>query len=103
MADPGGVAGAPPPQQDPILSFSHMFSPKSTHVGGRRPPPPQREILDPPLNSVQIMKSTKDVIYVMTCLVNRGLCVCGFAHVIPITNYASTQLCSQRMLEYVKS
>ena len=36
-----------PPQQDPILSFSHMFLPKSTHVGGRCPPP--REILDPPL------------------------------------------------------
>ena len=44
---------APPPQQDPILSFSHMFLPKSTHIGGRHPPtarrPPQREILDPPL------------------------------------------------------
>ena len=25
---------------DPILSLSHMFLPKSAHVGGRRPPPP---------------------------------------------------------------
>ena len=36
------IQGAPParapPQQDPILSFLHMFLPKSTHVGGRRPP-----------------------------------------------------------------
>ena len=37
LADPGGAAGAPP-QQDPILSFSHTFLPKSTHVGGRCPP-----------------------------------------------------------------
>ena len=33
----GGTAGAP--QQDPMLSFSHMFLPKSTHIGGRCPPP----------------------------------------------------------------
>ena len=26
------------PQQDPILSFLHMFSPKSTHIRGRSPP-----------------------------------------------------------------
>ena len=48
----GGSRGAPPaplPQQDPILSFSHTFSLKSTSVGGRRTPPPQREILDPQL------------------------------------------------------
>ena len=28
---------APPPEQDQILSFLHMFSPKSTCVGGWRP------------------------------------------------------------------
>ena len=28
----------PPPQQVQFLSFSHMFSPKSVRVGGRRPP-----------------------------------------------------------------
>ena len=38
LADPGGAAGARPPQQDPFLSFSHMFLPKSVCVGGRRPP-----------------------------------------------------------------
>ena len=43
----GGVPGARPPLWDPILSFSHTFSPKSAHVGGPRPP--LREILDPPL------------------------------------------------------
>ena len=49
----GGSRGAlparapPPPQQDPFLSFSHMFLLKSVRIGGRRPP--QREILDPPL------------------------------------------------------
>ena len=43
----GGVPGA-------ILSFSHTFSPKSAHVGGPRPPPPNRctpslrEVLDTP-------------------------------------------------------
>ena len=45
---------APPPQQDQILLFLHMFSPKSACVGGWRPlqrglAPPQREVLDPPL------------------------------------------------------
>ena len=36
-----GVPPSPPPaQQDPILSFSYTFSPKSAHVGGQRPPPP---------------------------------------------------------------
>ena len=47
-------ARAPPPQQDQILSFLHMFSPKSACVGGWHPlqqglAPPQWEILDPPL------------------------------------------------------
>ena len=30
-------AHAPPPLQDPILSFSHTFSLKSAHVGGQNP------------------------------------------------------------------
>ena len=54
----GGATGACPPQQDQFLSFSHMFSPKCVCVRGwcppatgRRPPPPQREILDPPLRT----------------------------------------------------
>ena len=50
LADPGGAPGAPP-QHDPNLSFSHMFSLKSIRVGGWRPPNrsahPQRKILDP--------------------------------------------------------
>ena len=56
LADPGGAAGAPP-QQDPILSFSHMFG-RNTHVSelGAPPPtgrrPPQRKILDPPLQVI---------------------------------------------------
>ena len=33
----GGAAGAAL-QQDPILSFSHTFLPKSAHIEGRRPP-----------------------------------------------------------------
>ena len=34
------IQGAPPdpPQWDPILSFPHTFLPKSTSIGGRRPP-----------------------------------------------------------------
>ena len=58
----------PPPQQDQILSFLHMFSLKSTCVGGWRPlqlglapppppPPPQREILDPPLVLLSLRKN----------------------------------------------
>ena len=53
----GGFRGgaSAPSQQDPILLFSHMFSPKSVGVGGWRPqrvgPPPQREILDSPLHA----------------------------------------------------
>ena len=55
----GGSRGACPvhaPLWDPILSFLHKFSLKSAHVRGprppptgARPPPPLREILDPPL------------------------------------------------------
>ena len=33
-----GRAGARPPLQDPILSFSHTFSLKSAHVGSQKPP-----------------------------------------------------------------
>ena len=54
------IQGAPPacaPPTDPILSFSHMFSPKSVRVGGRRPPPnrsaPPNKILDPPLHLIK--------------------------------------------------
>ena len=48
LVDLGGAAGARLHSQwDPILSFSHIFPPKNTCVGGRRPP--QREILDPQL------------------------------------------------------
>ena len=43
------LAWPPPQQQDPFLWFSHSSSPKSVRVGGRCPPPPQREILDLPL------------------------------------------------------
>ena len=38
LVDLGGVPGAcPPPPWDPILSFSHTFSPKCAHVGGPHP------------------------------------------------------------------
>ena len=33
-----GSTGMPPPQQDPIPSFLHTFSPKSARVRGRCPP-----------------------------------------------------------------
>ena len=61
LADPGGGAAGAPPQQDPILLFSHMFLPKSAHIGGQRPPPqrfgvPQWEILDPLLGHFGIAK-----------------------------------------------
>ena len=49
----GGVPGARHPLWDPILSFLHTFSPKSTCIGGPHPPngctPPLWKILDPPL------------------------------------------------------
>ena len=40
------VSGMRPPQQDQILSFLHMFSPKSACVGGWRPL--QRGLAPPP-------------------------------------------------------
>ena len=53
LADLGGRAGCTPSPLDPILSFSHTFSPKSTRIGGPRPPngctPLLWEILDLPL------------------------------------------------------
>ena len=39
LVDPGGAVGAPPPQQDPFLSFAHTFLLKSVRIGGWRPPP----------------------------------------------------------------
>ena len=40
LADPGGgAAGTPPPPTGSISFFSHMFSPKSVRIGGRRLPP----------------------------------------------------------------
>ena len=41
----GGRAGCTPSHMDPILLFSHTFSPKSACIGGKRPrdgctPPP---------------------------------------------------------------
>ena len=47
----GGSRGRTPGtlRMDPILSFSHTFSPKSTHVRGPRP---LREILNPPLEGL---------------------------------------------------
>ena len=59
LADPGG-APRRPPQQDQFLSFSHMFLLKSVRIGGW-PPPPQREILDPPL--VMIPRSIQNTVF----------------------------------------
>ena len=57
LADPGRapLAHTPPPQQDPFLSFSHMFLLKSVCVRdwcphNRLVSPPQRETLDLPLH-----------------------------------------------------
>ena len=38
----------PRPIRDPIVSFSHPFSPKSTHIGGRHPP----QVGRPPLGNL---------------------------------------------------
>ena len=38
LADLGGRARRTPPLWDPILSFSHIFSLKSAHIGGPHPP-----------------------------------------------------------------
>ena len=55
------MPGAYPPW-DPIISFSHTFSLKSTHVGGPRPPPPQRVHAPPTGNpgsaTVTVLKTT---------------------------------------------
>ena len=57
----------PPPQQDQILSYLHMFSPKSACVRGWCPlqrglAPPQREVLDPPLPLVTSKISLKSIL-----------------------------------------
>ena len=56
-----------PHKQDQILSFLHMFSPKSACVRGWRPlqqglAPPQWEILDPPLIIIQEKDSERCLI-----------------------------------------
>ena len=46
LADPGGAPVRAPPTGSNSFVFPYVFA-KSPHVGGRRPPPPQWEILDP--------------------------------------------------------
>ena len=54
----------PPPQRDPILSFSHVFQTKSTHVGCRHP---ERQILDPLLEKRgRVRSNTRYVHLVVT-------------------------------------
>ena len=55
LADPGGRRGAPPPTGSISFVFTYVFTEKCTHQrlappNGSAPPPPQREILDPPLD-----------------------------------------------------
>ena len=49
----------PLPLWDPILSFWHTFSAKSTRVGSPHSPPmgprPLREMLDPPLKQMNVL------------------------------------------------
>ena len=52
-ADPRGAAGTRPPQTGPNTFVFATFSPKSSRVGGQRPPP--REISDPPLLSFELI------------------------------------------------
>ena len=63
LADPGGRRRRPP-QQNPFLSFLHMFLLKSVRVGGRRPPPPMGQRLPPTENpgSATEVRSTCAVI-----------------------------------------
>ena len=49
------ISGACPPIRDPILSYSHTFSPKRARLGGPRS---LREILDPPLTQ-KMLKSSR--------------------------------------------
>ena len=44
--------GTPSPFPDPILSFSHTFSPKRAHVGGRRP----LQLVDAPTGNPDVNK-----------------------------------------------
>ena len=104
----GGSRGAcpaqAPPPWDPILSFSHTFSPKSAHVRGPRPtltgarPPPLREILDPPLIKVtsetnSILKCTSGQ-YVSTVTTGDGYFDCS--------DRADELNCLQMLLKLVK-
>ena len=71
LADPGGAAGAPPPQRDPILSFLHMFSLKSACVGSWRPPPPTGN----PGSATGIYIEEKNSLYQDKLTTDKGLTV----------------------------
>ena len=80
----GGVPGARH-LQDPILLFSHTFSPKSARIGGPRPPP-LREILDPPLHkhvSVQLQRLFTACLITATSLRSQGGCCRDSEQIIP--------------------
>ena len=72
-----GLCRHAPPQQHPILSFLHMFLPKSTHIGGWHPPnnsvPPQWEILDPPLFVEHKLQHLKDSTALLVLWYSSGL------------------------------
>ena len=67
-----------PPQQDPILSFSHTFPPQSSPVGSRRPTqlldtPPEWEILDPQLHGALLMVASASVMETGTPISNFNM------------------------------
>ena len=87
---------ASPPQQDQILSFLHMFSPKSACVGGWRPlqrglAPPQREILDPPLRSIDKSHGNASFIIIIVKLLQIN-CLLGFMSQYSFDNRLGFQL-----------
>ena len=74
LADTGGASA--------ILSFLHVFSPKSVHVGDQRPPigqrPPQWKILDPPLNYMFCLNDGKmELIFIIFTYSGQTIVKCN--------------------------
>ena len=97
LVDPGGATGAPPPQQDQILSFSHTFLPKSAHVGGRRPLPPAGN----PGSATEVYLCLRTLITIYVSSVLNSYIYCNIPKCEPKKQFQPTN--SQIFLLYMRT
>ena len=97
LPDPNGRRRcAPPPERDSILSFSHMLPPKSTHVGGWRPPMGQHPPMgNPGSTTVHRIHRVKDITDIVNDVCTDCCYVMGYnyVHTVGYCLYRTLLLC----------